>query len=107
MDQLPQAVLIDTDIGNDVDDAFALALATVLPQLQLCGVTTVSGPVKERARLARQILHATRQPHVPMVAPAQLSSRTNVFLMEARLQGEVLGKQQHNSYRSAHVNLPR
>src|SRR5262245_55425927 len=34
-------VLLDTDIGTDVDDAFALALVLASPELELCGVTTV------------------------------------------------------------------
>jgi purine nucleosidase len=36
-------VLIDTDIGADVDDAFALALAVASPEIELVGVTTVGG----------------------------------------------------------------
>src|SRR5262245_20371160 len=34
-------VLIDTDIGADIDDAFALALAVASPEIELVGVTTV------------------------------------------------------------------
>lgn len=78
--------IVDTDIGDDVDDAFALALAAVLPQLRLCGVTTVAGPVEERARLARLVLDAAGMPDVPCVpgssamsdgqpGPAKLSHR--------------------------------
>src|SRR5262245_29236475 len=36
-------VLIDTDIGADIDDAFALALALASPELEVVGVTTVGG----------------------------------------------------------------
>ena len=32
-----QKVIIDTDIGDDVDDAFALALAVKSPELQVLG----------------------------------------------------------------------
>ena len=53
-----QSVLIDTDIGDDVDDAFGLALALRMPQLRVRGVTTVAGPVQARARLAQSILTA-------------------------------------------------
>lgn len=63
-----QAVLIDTDIGDDVDDAFALALALRLPGLRVCGVTTVAGPVDRRAQLARLLLGAAGQNHVPVAA---------------------------------------
>ena len=36
----PEKIIIDTDIGDDVDDAFALALAVKSPELQVLGVTT-------------------------------------------------------------------
>ncbi len=62
------SVLIDTDIGDDVDDAFGLALAASLPSLDLCAVTTVCGPVAARARLAQVILAAAGRTDVP-VAP--------------------------------------
>src|SRR3954454_15767793 len=39
----PVPVVLDTDIGQDVDDAFALALAVASPELDLIGVTTVGG----------------------------------------------------------------
>jgi len=38
-DRIP--LLIDTDIGADIDDAFALALAIASPEVELVGVTTV------------------------------------------------------------------
>jgi inosine-uridine nucleoside N-ribohydrolase len=34
-------VVIDTDIGSDIDDAFALALAVASPELEVVGITTV------------------------------------------------------------------
>ena len=43
-----EKVIIDTDIGDDVDDAFALALAVKSPELQILGITTTFGDT-ERA----------------------------------------------------------
>ena len=34
-------ILLDTDIGDDIDDALALALALEMPEMELVGVTTV------------------------------------------------------------------
>lgn len=34
-------VVLDTDIGGDIDDAFALALALASPELDIVGITTV------------------------------------------------------------------
>lgn len=53
----PTKVILDTDIGDDIDDALALGLICVSPELQLVGVTTVYGNVVARARQARTILN--------------------------------------------------
>ncbi|MES1167727.1 MAG: nucleoside hydrolase, partial [Oleiharenicola lentus] len=44
-------VLFDTDIGGDIDDAYALVQILRSPELKLVGVTTVSGDAVARARL--------------------------------------------------------
>jgi purine nucleosidase len=49
-------ILFDTDIGTDIDDAYALAAIIQRPELQLLGVTTVSSDAVERARLAAKLL---------------------------------------------------
>ena len=49
-------VIFDTDIGDDIDDALALALVLELPQIELLGVTTVFLNTDERARIARKML---------------------------------------------------
>lgn len=48
--QIP--VIFDTDIGDDIDDAIALALVLQSPELDVRGVTTVFGVVEQRTRLA-------------------------------------------------------
>jgi inosine-uridine nucleoside N-ribohydrolase len=52
----PTPVLIDTDIGTDVDDAYVLALLMRCPELEVLGVTTVSGDAPKRAQLAAKFL---------------------------------------------------
>jgi inosine-uridine nucleoside N-ribohydrolase len=49
-------VIFDTDIGTDIDDAYALAVLIHRPELELLGVTTVSGDAVARARLAAKLL---------------------------------------------------
>jgi purine nucleosidase len=44
-------VLLDTDIGSDIDDAVCLAYLLARPDCELLGVTTVSGEPEVRARL--------------------------------------------------------
>lgn len=64
MDRLP--VLLDTDIGNDIDDAVALAYLARQPRCELLGVTTVSGDVQKRAALAEVVLRAAGREDVPI-----------------------------------------
>jgi inosine-uridine nucleoside N-ribohydrolase len=61
-------ILLDTDIGSDIDDAFALALILESPELDLLGVTTVSGDTQARARLAAKMLWETGRKEVPVAA---------------------------------------
>ncbi|KRF28433.1 nucleoside hydrolase [Phycicoccus sp. Soil802] len=49
-------VLIDTDIGTDVDDALALGMIVGSPELELVGITTVYGDTRLRAQIARRLL---------------------------------------------------
>jgi purine nucleosidase len=52
----PAPVILDTDIGTDIDDAYALAALMQRKDLELLGVTTVSGDAVARARLAAKFL---------------------------------------------------
>jgi inosine-uridine nucleoside N-ribohydrolase len=61
-------VLIDTDIGDEMDDAFALALAVVSPELEVCGVTTVAGDTRARALIACRLLQEVGREAVPVAA---------------------------------------
>lgn len=45
-------LLLDTDIGSDIDDAVALAYLLAKPECDLLGITTVSGEPERRAMLA-------------------------------------------------------
>jgi purine nucleosidase len=63
-----QPVIIDTDIGDDIDDAFALALALRSPEFQILGVTTTFGDTNLRAKLVERYLAAAGRSDVPVAA---------------------------------------
>lgn len=60
------ALLIDTDIGDDIDDALALAFALRSPEAEVLGVSTVFGDTALRARLARKLLSVFGRPDIPV-----------------------------------------
>jgi purine nucleosidase len=64
----PQLVIIDTDIGDDIDDAFAVALALRSPEIHLLGITTEFGDTDLRARLVDRYLQAVHRTDIPVAA---------------------------------------
>jgi purine nucleosidase len=48
----PLKLLLDTDIGSDIDDAVCLAYLLANPDCELLGITTVTGQAEARASLA-------------------------------------------------------
>lgn len=64
----PEKVIFDTDIGDDIDDAFALALALSTPKLRVIGVTTAWGDTDLRARLVARFLSETGHSDIPVAA---------------------------------------
>ncbi len=59
-------VLLDTDIGSDIDDAVALGYLLAQPRCELLGITTVSGEPHRRAALARAVCLAAGRADVPV-----------------------------------------
>ena len=60
-------VLLDTDIGSDIDDAVCLAYLLCNPECKLEGITTVSGQPLERAMLCDALCKAAKK-NVPIRA---------------------------------------
>ena len=93
--QIP--ILFDTDIGDDIDDAIALALALQSPELDVRGVTTVFGVVDLRTRLAWKELALYKRTEIPLStgageplldAPVVQKARQFEVLTEADRQPE-------------------
>jgi len=64
-------VLLDTDIGSDIDDAVALAYLLSQPRCDLVGVTTVSGQPIKRAQMVSAICRNVGRDDVPIHSGTQ------------------------------------
>lgn len=62
----PLSLLLDTDVGTDVDDAIAIALLLAYPEVAVRAVTIVSGDVTLRGRIAKKLLTLGGRPEVPV-----------------------------------------
>ena len=75
-----EKIIIDTDIGDDVDDAFALALAVKSPEFEILGVTTTFRDTELRAKIVDRFLGELGKAEIPVMAgkptaPASMSQR--------------------------------
>jgi purine nucleosidase len=66
----PQKILLDTDIGTDIDDAVCLAYLLSHPACDLLGITTVTGEAEQRAKLASAVCRASGK-EVPIYPGAE------------------------------------
>nr|WP_315392064.1 nucleoside hydrolase [uncultured Duganella sp.] len=61
-----QKVIVDMDIGDDIDDAFALALLLQSPEIDIVGITTAWGDTALRAQLLERMLRETGHGAIPI-----------------------------------------
>ncbi len=59
-------LILDTDIGTDIDDAWALALCLASPEIELLGVTLVHADLDTRAKVALKMLKLAGRTDVPV-----------------------------------------
>jgi purine nucleosidase len=63
---VPSKVIFDTDIGDDIDDAYALGLLLRSQEVKVLGVTTAFQDTHLRARLAARFLESAGRKDVPV-----------------------------------------
>jgi purine nucleosidase len=87
----PIPIVIDTDVGADPDDALALILALASPEVDVRGVTIVSGDVSWRARIATRLLGMAGRSDVPIFLgrgePLQMSGAEGEGLLDSPYHG--------------------
>ncbi|MCS7221444.1 MAG: nucleoside hydrolase [Anaerolineae bacterium] len=97
---MPVPIILDTDIGSDVDDALALALLLASPEVELIGVTTVYGDVACRARIAQKLLRLAHREDVPVFPGAgQPISKRPVWWGGHEGEGLLEGEEWHEPVR--------
>lgn len=70
-------IILDTDIGDDIDDAYALALL-MAEKANLLGVTTVYRNAVQRAKIAAKLI-GLWQRNIPVYAGEKLSRKAAAF----------------------------
>ncbi len=79
---------IDTDIGDDIDDAYALALALASPEIELVGVSTVFKNAKQRAYIVKSLLCAEGSRNVPVYAGLDAPEKEEIKIFDYERRDE-------------------
>ncbi len=72
----PEKVIIDTDIGDDIDDAFAVGLALASKELDIVGITSAWGNTSLRLQLLDRLLCETGRSDIPVATGIATHSMT-------------------------------
>ncbi|MBN1864297.1 MAG: nucleoside hydrolase [Victivallales bacterium] len=88
-------ILLDTDIGSDIDDAVCLAYLLARQDCGLCGITTVSGEATRRASMASAMCNIAAR-HVP-IYPGIETPLIGKQRQPCAPQAEALARWQHDS----------
>src|SRR5579863_10458228 len=90
----PEKIIIDSDIGDDVDDAFAVALALKSPEVQILGITTTFGDTETRAKLVDRMLGEAGRTDIPVAAGVATEAKSN-FTQRAYAEGGKFARGAH------------
>jgi purine nucleosidase len=63
----PELAIFDTDIGDDIDDVFALGIALASPELKIVGITSAWGDTALRSRMVDRVLCETGRSDIPVL----------------------------------------
>jgi len=76
-----QKVIFDCDLGDDIDDAYALALLLTSPEIDLLGIVLDYGNTPKRAQIACRMLYETGMENIPVVTGRKTNdSYSNQFI---------------------------
>jgi len=89
---MKKKILINTDLGDDADDAVALALALRSDEIEVKGITTVFKNTKLRAKMVKDMLEIYERNEIPVFAGYGMPLIERVDINEPPIQIENLLK---------------
>ena len=105
---MSEKIILDTDIGSDIDDAITLAYLLSQPECELLGITTVSGESEKRAMMASVICRAAGRDDVP-IYPGTEQPLLTPQKQPVAYQAAELPKWEHQTVfpQNEHINFMR
>jgi purine nucleosidase len=93
--QAAEKIIIDTDIGDDIDDAFALGLALSSPEFEILGVSASFGDTATRAKMLDRMLSELGRSDIPVAMGAPANVNLNAFTQRRYAEGGQFARASH------------
>jgi purine nucleosidase len=90
-----EKIIIDSDIGDDIDDAFALGLALSSPEFEILGVSASFGDTATRARMFDRMLGELGRGDIPVAMGAPAAVNLNAFTQRRYAEGGNVAARSH------------
>jgi purine nucleosidase len=90
----PTKIIIDSDIGDDVDDVFAIGLALDSPEVEILGISSAWGETQLRARMIDRLLQETNTTTIPVAEGIRTETKTP-FSQAAYAKGGAVPQKSH------------
>ncbi len=90
-----EKIIIDTDIGDDIDDAFALGLALSSPEFDLVGVSASFGDTPTRVKMLDRMLGELGRGDIPVAMGVPANVNRNAFTQRRYAQGGGFARASH------------
>lgn len=92
-----EKIIIDTDVGDDIDDAFALGLALSSPEFEIIGLSASFGDTATRARMLDRMLAELGRSDIPVVMGTPVDVNRNAFTQRRYAEGGAVAARPHGS----------
>src|SRR3954465_3065105 len=82
-----EKIIIDADIGDDIDDAFAVGLALSSPEFQVLGFSASFGDTPARAKMLDRMLGELGHSDIPVAMGTPVNVNLNAFTQRRYAEG--------------------
>jgi len=90
-----EKIIIDTDIGDDIDDAFAVALALSSPEFEVLGFSASFGDTPTRARMLDRMLGELGHSDIPVTMGTPVDVNRTAFTQRRYAEGGQFARASH------------
>ena len=93
--QAQEKIIIDSDIGDDIDDAFALGLALSSPEFEIVGVSASFGDTPTRAKMLDRMLGELGRSDIPVAMGTPANVNLTAFTQRRYAEGGTFARASH------------